>query len=78
MGTLWLMLIGLIGRSLAQPVGSQWALAWWLAVVRRCWRCLRLASSLRSYRNVARSGKGLAFYDYYILRLGVVRRPGRI
>ena len=55
-------------RSLAQPVGSQWAWAWWLAVGASLLEVLAIGMFAWIITATWRSsGKPLAFYDYYIL-----------
>jgi hypothetical protein len=66
--TLALMLLGIVVRSLGEPLASTWApasgaaiAAAWLEVIAIC---LFVFVILRTWR---RSGRGLAFYDYYVL-----------
>jgi hypothetical protein len=66
--TLWMMLIGLIVRSFAQPAAVATTWAWWPAVAASLLEVaavvLFAAVILATWRQ---SGRGLAFYDGYIL-----------
>lgn len=68
MTTLWLMLAGIIGRSVGQVLAAENAWAWWLAAGASV---LEVAAVLVFAAIIAltwrRAGKGLAFYDYFIL-----------
>lgn len=66
--TFWMMLVGLVARSLCQPLASSHAVAWWIAVTASVLELAAVvgfvAIILTTWR---RSGKPLAFYDYYIV-----------
>jgi hypothetical protein len=66
--TLGLMLIGIVGRSTGEPMASTWSWAGPLAVGCSVLEVAAIsifaAIILATWRT---SGKGLAFYDYYIL-----------
>lgn len=66
--TLWMMLIGLVVRSLAQPAAAQMLWAFWPAVGASV---LEVAAAVLFAVVIIRtwqgSGRGLAFYDGYIL-----------
>lgn len=66
--TLWMMLIGLVVRSVAQPVAASVAWAYWPAIGASVLEILAIglftAIILETWR---RSGKRMAFYDGYIL-----------
>ena len=66
--TLWLLLAGLVVRSVAQVMASESTLAWRLAVAASaCEVAAIVAFASIIAITWRRSGKGLAFYDYYIL-----------
>lgn len=66
--TLWLLLTGLVGRSLGQMLAADHAWVWWLTVAASA--CEVAAVAIFACLIVItwrRSGKPLAFYEYYIL-----------
>lgn len=68
LATLWLLLAGLVGRSLGQMLAADHAWVWWLTVAASC--CEVAAIALFEWLIVftwRRSGKPFAFYEYYIL-----------
>ncbi|MBI3467263.1 MAG: DUF1858 domain-containing protein [Planctomycetes bacterium] len=66
--TFWMMLVGLVAHSLCQPLASTQPAAWWTAVAASVLELAAIVAFagiiLATWR---RSGKPLAFYDYYIL-----------
>lgn len=66
--TLWMMLVGLVVRSIGQPLAAESAWAWWPAIGASVLEVAAIglfaAIILATWRQ---SGKGLAFYDGYIL-----------
>ncbi|HQU44470.1 MAG TPA: hypothetical protein PK867_16740, partial [Pirellulales bacterium] len=68
LATLWMMLLGLVGRSLGQVLAADHPLAWYSAVGASCLEVTAIAAFvgiiLATWR---RSGKPLVFYDYYIV-----------
>lgn len=66
--TLWMMLIGLVVRSLAQPAVAALTWAWWPAVGASL---LEVAAVILFAAIIGmtwrRSGRGLAIYEWYIL-----------
>lgn len=68
LATLGMLLVGLVGRSLGQLLSAGHPLAWWFAAGASCLEVAAIAAFvgiiLITWR---RSGKPLAFYDYYIL-----------
>ena len=66
--TLWMMLLGLVARSLCHPIGSAFAWAWWVAAAASAVECVAIAMFVSIIAVTwRRSGKQLLFYDYYIL-----------
>ncbi|HJT35583.1 MAG TPA: DUF1858 domain-containing protein [Pirellulales bacterium] len=66
--TLWLLLAGLVGRSVGQVLAADHAWIWWLTVAASA--CEVAAVAIFAWLIVVtwrRSGKPLAFYEYYIL-----------
>jgi hypothetical protein len=66
--SLWLMLAGLVGRSVCQPLAGDYPGLWWPAVA----ASLLEVTAILLFANVLaltwrRSGKPLAFYDGYIV-----------
>lgn len=68
LASLWMMLGGIIARSVAQPAALASTLAWWTAVVASV---VEVAAIVLFVAVLAvtwkRSGKPLAFYDHYII-----------
>jgi hypothetical protein len=68
LATLWMMLVGLVGRSIGKVFAADYAIAWWSALAASCLEVAAAATFvvliLSTWR---RSGKPLMFYDYYIL-----------
>ncbi|HVA49874.1 MAG TPA: DUF1858 domain-containing protein [Pirellulales bacterium] len=68
LATLWMMLLGLVGRSLGQVLAADHPLAWYSAVGASCLEVTAIVAFvgiiLATWR---RSGKPLVFYDYYIV-----------
>ena len=66
--TLWMMLVGLVVRSVAQPIAASSGWAWWPAMGASVLEVVAIglfaAIIVETWR---RSGKPLAFYDGYIL-----------
>lgn len=66
--TLWMMLVGLVVRSVAQPMVGSFAWTWWPVLAASVLEILAIglfaAIVLETWR---RSGKPLAFYDWYIV-----------
>lgn len=66
--TLWLMLAGIVGRSVGQVFAGSNAVAWWVAAGASL---LEIAAAAMFVWIIVitwrRSGKPLVFYDYYIL-----------
>jgi hypothetical protein len=66
--TLWMMVVGLIVRSLAQPLAASFPWAWWPAVAASVLEVAAIllfaAILIKTWRT---SEKGLVFYDGYIL-----------
>ncbi|HEX7447147.1 MAG TPA: DUF1858 domain-containing protein [Pirellulales bacterium] len=68
LATLWLLLAGLVGRSAGQMLAAEHAWVWWLTVTASA--CEIAAVAIFAWLIVVtwrRSGKPLAFYEYYIL-----------
>lgn len=68
LATLWLLLAGLVGRSAGQMLAAEHAWVWWLTVTASA--CEIAAVTIFAWLIVVtwrRSGKPLAFYEYYIL-----------
>lgn len=66
--TLVMLLVGLVGRSVAQPLAGASAWLWWVAVGSSLLEIVAIGLfCLLIVATLARSGKGFAFYDYYIL-----------
>lgn len=68
LATLWLLLAGLTVRSLGQVFAADHAWVWWLTVAGSA--CEVAAATVFTWLIVViwrRSGKPLAFYEYYIL-----------
>lgn len=68
LATLWMLLTGLVGRSLGQLFAADHPLAWYIGLGASCLEVTAIAAFvaiiLITWR---RSGKGLLFYDYYIV-----------
>lgn len=66
--TLGMMLVGVVVHSLAQPFATVYLTAWWAAVLAAAVEvgaiCLFVTNIVATWRK---SGKPLAFYDYYII-----------
>lgn len=68
MATLWLLLVGLVGRSVTQVFASESDIAWGVAIAASVCEVTAVAGFVSIIAVTwRRSGKGLAFYDYYIL-----------
>jgi hypothetical protein len=66
--TLVLLLVGLVARSVAQPLVSASPWLWWAAVGGSLLEVAAIGLFVWIIgKTLARSGKPLAFYDYYIL-----------
>jgi hypothetical protein len=67
-GTLWMMLIGLVVRSVAQPLTASFPWAWWPAMAASVLEIAAIGLFalilIKTWRN---SEKGLVYYDGYIL-----------
>lgn len=67
LATFWMMLAGLVVRSICQPLGTSLAVAWWAAVGASVLEVVAIALFAAIIATTwKRSGKPLAFYDYYI------------
>jgi hypothetical protein len=68
LATLWMLLAGLVGRSLGQLFAADHPFAWYSAAAASCLEVAAIAAFvgiiLITWR---RSGKPLVFYDYYIV-----------
>jgi hypothetical protein len=68
MATLVMLLVGLVARSIAQPLAGGGVWLWWIAVGGSVLEILAIGLFCAIIvGTLARSGKGFAFYDYYIL-----------
>jgi hypothetical protein len=66
--TLILLLVGLAARSLAQPLAASAPWLWWMAVGGSVLEIVAIGLFCGLIvATLAHSGKGFAFYDYYIL-----------
>lgn len=68
MATLVMLLTGLVARSIAQPLVAVVPWLWWVAVGGSTLEVVAIGIfAVIIVATLTRSGKGLAFYDYYIL-----------
>jgi hypothetical protein len=66
--SLWLMLLGLIGRSVCQPLAGAYPELWWPAVAASVLEVAAIVLFVGALaRTWQRSGKPLAFYDGYVV-----------
>ena len=67
LATLWMLLLGLVGRSVGQLLAAEHPLAWWIAAGASCLETAAIAAFVGIIAATwRRSGKPLVFYDYYI------------
>lgn len=67
LATLWILLLGLVGRSVGQLLAADHPWAWWGAAGASCLEVTAIAAFAGIIAATwRRSGKPLAFYDYYI------------
>lgn len=68
LATFWMLLVGLIVRSVGQYFAAEHAWAWWGAVGASCLEVTAIATFVAIILTTwRRSGKPLVFYDYYIV-----------
>jgi hypothetical protein len=68
LATLVLLLTGLVARSIAQPLVAAAPWLWWVAVGGSALEVAAIAIfAVIVVATIIKSGKGFAFYDYYIL-----------
>lgn len=68
LATLWMLLLGLVGRSIGQLLAADHSLAGWIAAGASCLETAAIAAFVGIIAVTwRRSGKPLLFYDYYIV-----------
>ncbi|HET6882347.1 MAG TPA: DUF1858 domain-containing protein [Pirellulales bacterium] len=68
LATLWMLLAGLVGRSLGQLLAADHPFAWYVAVGASCLEVMAITTFVAVIATTWRhSAKPLVFYDYYIV-----------